>query len=276
MPMGILGVVAIPFGFDAECWRQMGYGIEWMDAVALWVAGLPGAFGRVTAFGTGPLLLATAGLLAIGLLKTPLRWSGALFILLSIAWAARTPVPDALVAGDGRSFAVRGADGRLAFHHSGGDTFAIREWLAADADGRDVHDRGLGQGIGCDASGCIGKFADGALVAYALEPDAFEEDCRRAVLVVAPRAVPTDCAATVIGRKAWRERGALAIRRTDSGFTVDATRPANFDRPWSPAPPRRSRAQSDADPSAEATTPAPSRAPLRDVTPQPDDIEADQ
>ena len=33
MPMGILGVVAMPFGFDAECWRQMGYGIEWMDAV---------------------------------------------------------------------------------------------------------------------------------------------------------------------------------------------------------------------------------------------------
>ena len=48
MPMGILGVVAIPFGFDAVFWRQMGYGIEWMDAVALWVASLPGAFGRVT------------------------------------------------------------------------------------------------------------------------------------------------------------------------------------------------------------------------------------
>ncbi len=49
MPMGILGVVAIPFGFDALFWRQMGYGIEWMDMVALWVAGLPGAFGRIAA-----------------------------------------------------------------------------------------------------------------------------------------------------------------------------------------------------------------------------------
>ena len=35
MPMGILGVLAMPFGFDAEFWRQMGYGIEWMDTVAL-------------------------------------------------------------------------------------------------------------------------------------------------------------------------------------------------------------------------------------------------
>ncbi len=63
--MGILGVVAMPFGFDAECWRQMGYGIEWMDRVALWVASLPDAYGRVTAFGSGPLLLMTAGLLVM-------------------------------------------------------------------------------------------------------------------------------------------------------------------------------------------------------------------
>ncbi len=70
MPMGILGVVTMPFGFDAECWRQMGYGIEWMDWVALWVASLPGAYGRIALFGTGPLLFATAGLLLMGLLKT--------------------------------------------------------------------------------------------------------------------------------------------------------------------------------------------------------------
>jgi len=60
----------------------------------------------------------------------------------------------------------------LAFHHSGGDTFAIREWLAADADGRDFHDRGLGGEIACDPAGCIGKLAGGGLVAYGLEPGA--------------------------------------------------------------------------------------------------------
>ena len=87
MPMGILGVVTIPFGFDGVFWRQMGYGIEWMDFVALWVAGLPGAFGRVTSFGTEPLILATLGLLLICLLRTPLRWSGFVFVVLAIAVA---------------------------------------------------------------------------------------------------------------------------------------------------------------------------------------------
>jgi competence protein ComEC len=272
MPMGILGVIAIPFGFDAEFWRQMGYGIDWMDAVALWVASIPGAFGRVTTFGTGPLLLATAGLLAVGLLKTPLRWSGAVFVLLAIIFAARTPVPDVLVAADGRTFAVRGADGRLAFHHSGGDTFAIHEWLAADADGRDVRDPGLGAGIACDPSGCIGKLAEGALVSYALTPDAFEEDCRRAVLVVTTRDAPPDCAAPVIGRKLWRERGALALRRDGSGFVMETARAEGFDRPWAP---QRARTASATNSDVPVSPPPASRVPPRDATPRPEDLQPD-
>jgi len=275
MPMGILGVIAMPFGFDAECWRQMGHGIDWMDDVALWVASLPGAYGRIDLFGTGTLLWATAGLLLLGLLKTPLRWSGALFLVLAVVTALLKPVPDVLIADDGRSFAVRGAEGRLAFHHIGGDTFSIHEWLAADADGRDVHDHGLGQGIACDPSGCIGRLADGTMVAYALDPDAFEEDCRRAALVIAVRAdAPPGCAATVIGREAWRERGALALRRTGSGFAVESARPQDYDRPWAPAPPRRMHEGEAIDGRGGAK--APSRLPPRDATPQQDDIEADQ
>ena len=164
MPMGILGILAMPLGLDAEFWRQMGYGIEWMNAVGLWVASLPGAYGRVPLFGVGPLLLATAGFLIIGLLKKPLRWSGAVAAVAATIWAASAPRPNVLIAGDGRGFAVRGNDGRFAIHHTGGDSFAVREWLAADADGRDAHDKSLGQGIVCDASGSIGKLADGALV----------------------------------------------------------------------------------------------------------------
>lgn len=76
MPMGILGVVVLPFGFDAVFWRMMGYGIDWMIAVVLWVTSLPGSVGRIQAFGTGPLLLGTAGILLLCLLRSPLRWSG--------------------------------------------------------------------------------------------------------------------------------------------------------------------------------------------------------
>jgi competence protein ComEC len=63
MPMGLIGLLAIPFGFDAEFWRPMGYGIEWMNLVALWVANLPGAVGHVTTFGTGPRAIQDAAAL---------------------------------------------------------------------------------------------------------------------------------------------------------------------------------------------------------------------
>lgn len=96
MPMGILGVLAMPFGFDAIFWRLMGDGLDWMIAVALWVTSLPGAVGRIQAFGSGPLLLGTAGLLLLCLLRTPLRWSGAVLALAASLWAVTTPRPDVL------------------------------------------------------------------------------------------------------------------------------------------------------------------------------------
>ncbi len=61
MPAGLLGLLAMPFGFDGVFWRLMELGIGWMIAVAQWVAALPGAVGRVPAFGMAPLLLATLG-----------------------------------------------------------------------------------------------------------------------------------------------------------------------------------------------------------------------
>ena len=101
MPMGILGLLAMPFGFDAVFWKLMGAGIDWMDTVALWVTSLPGAVGHVRAFGTGPLLLGTAAILLLCLLRTPLRWSGAVLAVAASLWAVTTPLPDVLVAGDG-------------------------------------------------------------------------------------------------------------------------------------------------------------------------------
>ena len=144
MPCGIAALVALPFGFDAPLWRLMGLGIDWMIAVALFVASLPGAVGRVTAFGAGPLLLCTFGLVLLGLLRSPLRWSGALAVVAAALWAARTPAPDVYVADRGDVVAVRGASGRLSVMRvANSDAFTVREWLAADADARTPKDASL-------------------------------------------------------------------------------------------------------------------------------------
>jgi competence protein ComEC len=234
MPAGILGLVTMPLGLDGPCWRLMGYGIDWMIAIALCVSGLPGALGRVAAFGAGPLLLCTAGLVVLSLLRTPLRFIGALLVGGAIALMLRAPQPDVLVSGDGTAFAVRGADGRLSMIKSGSDGFALREWLAADGDARAVKDETLANGIGCDASGCIGRLRDGSLVAFVKSIDAFEEDCRRAALVVSARDAPADCAAPVVDRQVLRRAGALALQRVGQGFAITPSRPAGYQRPWAP------------------------------------------
>ncbi|MGC2781457.1 MAG: ComEC/Rec2 family competence protein, partial [Bradyrhizobium sp.] len=129
MPAGLLGLLAAPFGLDGPFWSLMGWGIDWMIAVTRWVAALPGAVGRITAFGIGPMILASLGLILLGLLRTPLRWSGAVVLAAATVWAGATPLPDILISGDGRAVAVRGGDGRLHVMRTGKDVFVVKEWL---------------------------------------------------------------------------------------------------------------------------------------------------
>jgi competence protein ComEC len=124
MPMGILGVVSMPFGFDGVFWHLMGEDIDWMVWVAQWVGNLPRAVGRMRAFGTGPLLAGTADLppacaVAFGRggnvgRRQPLGHRIA---------AARC----VLVTDDGQTAAIRGPDGRLSILRSSRDSFAVKE-----------------------------------------------------------------------------------------------------------------------------------------------------
>jgi competence protein ComEC len=263
MPMGILGVLAMPFGFDTVFWQLMGQGIDWMNAVALWVASLPGAVGRMPAFGTGPLLLGTAGLLLICLLRTPLRWSGAAVVAVAAACAVMTPQPDILVAGDGQAAAFRGGDGRLAVLHAGRDSFAVKEWLASDADARTPKDAAADSGVRCDEVGCIGRLGDGRLISMVLGIEAFAEDCARAIVVISEREAPAACGATLIDRTVWQSYGAVALRWTGDHFAQTAALPRSYDRPWSHRTHRARAVSAQADPMLRHPPQA---------EPQPDDL----
>jgi len=230
-----LGLVAMPFGLDGVFWQTMGIGIDWMIAVTQWVAGLPGAIGRMAAFGIGPVIAASVGIILLGLLRTPLRWSGAAALVLAVAWALAVPQPDILVSGDGHNVGVRGKDGRLHLMRTAKDGFLLKEWLAADADGRQPTDASLAEGVSCDEAGCVTQMADGAFVALALRPDALTDDCDRAALVVTARQASPSCPSPVIDQDRLRSQGPIALRRTRAGFAVDAVRPRGVDRPWSPA-----------------------------------------
>jgi competence protein ComEC len=235
MPAGLLGLLAMPFGLDGVFWWLMGVGIDWMIAVTRWVADLPGAIGRMAAFGTGPLIAASLGIILLGLLRTPLRWSGAAVLGLSVAWALALPQPDILISADGHNVGVRGKDGRLHLMRTAKDNFLLKEWLAADADPRGPADSSLADGVSCDEAGCVTEMADGGLVALALKPEALSDDCAHAALLVTARQTPASCSSAVMSGDRWRRQGAIALWRRRDAYTLDAVKPRGADRPWSPA-----------------------------------------
>ncbi|HKD28141.1 MAG TPA: ComEC/Rec2 family competence protein [Xanthobacteraceae bacterium] len=262
MPAGLLALVAMPFGLDAPLWRLMGVGIDWMVAVAMWVASLPGAVGYVRAFGVGAMLLATVGLIVVCLLRSPLRFVGAGFVLAGCAVAMRAAPPDVMVSASGDVVAVRGADSRLSAVKFGSDTLSLREWLAADGDARLPNDRSVAEGFACDADGCVARLLDGAAVAVSRSAAAFADDCTRAILIVTLRPSPADCVATVLDRATLRSNGAMALTYRNGRFETQSARPGGLDRPWTR---RRDAARNTAPPgpavlsvatvSREATTP---------------------
>ncbi|MDB5501301.1 MAG: competence protein ComEC [Tardiphaga sp.] len=267
MPAGLLGLAAMPFGFDGVFWRLMDLGIQWMIVVTQWVAALPGAIGRMAAFGSGPLMAATAGIVMLGLLRTPLRFAGAGVLALSIAWALMVRQPDVLISGDGHSVAVRGRDGRLHLMRGARDSFLLKEWLAGDADARLPNDASLSDGVACDAAGCVTALADGALVALTLQADGFADDCAQAAIIVTAKQPPNDCAALVLNSATLQKNGATVLRYDRGRWVAEAVRPDGIDRPWSPAVP-------DAPEPETGDRPATSR-PV-DATPAEADVQAEE
>jgi competence protein ComEC len=165
---------------------------------------------------------------------------------------------------------VRGADGKLAVIKKGGDAFAVKEWLAADADARTTADPTLATGVVCDVVGCNARLANRSLVALAIGPEAFAEDCERAVLVVSSRSAPPDCLAIAIDRAVRMRSGALALRRIGSSWEITPARPDGYDRPWA-----RTRAASGASSTHDANGTSSKKPSARDAAPKPADLGPD-
>ncbi len=221
MPAGLLGLLAMPFGLDGVFWWLMGVGIDWMIVVTEWVAALPGAIGRMAAFGIGPLIAASVGIVLLG----------------TVADAAALVRRGHAGAGDGV-----GAGGST----TGYPDFRGRPQCRRSRPGRAVASDADRQGCvsasrsgwlpmpiraagGCVArGGCFlrrgrlrGAVADGALVTLALQPDALADDCARAALIVTAKQPPPGCAASLITLDRLRRQGTLALRRTRDGFAID-------------------------------------------------------
>lgn len=241
MPMALFAVVLMPFGLEALPLAPMGWGIEWMMLVARTVAGWSVGWGGVPAISLLSLLFVVAGFLWLGLWRERWRVLGIVPMVLALPVAAATPSPDILIDAGGETVAVRGIDGRYEIVNPKANRFAAENWLRADADSRGLDDIAA-DGVACDEAGCVARFRDGTRIAVGASPAAFEDDCRRAAVVVSRHRAPPWCrdSAMVIDRNALAAGGAHALYAIPGAapgsprFLVETAYPPGPRRPFMP------------------------------------------
>ncbi len=214
MPMALAALVLMPFGLEAVPLTAMGWGLDWVTAVARQVAEWSAGHGVVAAMPLLSLALTAGGFLWLALWRERWRLAGLVPMALALPVALMASHPDVLIDDRGITVAARGADGRYAIVNGKGESFVVDNWLRADGDGREPGDATLTAAVACDALGCVTPLGGaGAKVAVAGSRAALAEDCRMAAVVVSRFPVPPGCRdrAFVIDRRDVARHGAHAL-----------------------------------------------------------------
>ena len=131
-----------------------------------------------------------------------------------------------------------------------GDTFPVREWLAADADARTPTDPSLKDGVTCDEIGCVARLARWRGRGAAVRGGSLRGGLPPCGAGRQPATAPPSCAATAIDRTVWLRTGATALYRAGSGWERVVAYPPGYDRPWARA--AAARGESEASPHVSA------------------------
>ncbi len=253
MPLAMLAFALMPFGLEALALVPMGWGVEGLIAIAVWVAGWPGAVATIPAMPAWSLGAMAIGGLWLCLWRLPWRWLGLLPICAGLASPLFTPLPDLLISGDARRIALRGGNDADRYYFSSPANlpanaaprgFEAETWwrrLGAPAllpwpNARRNAATGADGSLRCEPEGCTAR-VKGWVIALPREERALAEDCRRADIVVAPFPIRGRCAGArlVIDRfDLWRE-GAHALYLHDDGrFSLRKVAAERGLKPWSP------------------------------------------
>jgi len=239
MPMAAVSVIVMPLRLDAVPLHAMGWGIDAMLTVGRFVSHLPGAVTIVAAWPMIALVLLSFGGLWMVIWRSVWRWLGLVPVLTGLFFVLVARPPDLLIARDGQTIAIRGADARLHFVRWPADDYSASEWLKRDGDSR--LPRGAiasaKDGVRCDAFGCVARLPNGSRVAAVLRRDALDEDCAEADVVISLVPARGVCRGPklVIDRFDVAKSGAYAVWLGER-ITVETVQQVRGARPWSAAP----------------------------------------
>jgi ComEC/Rec2-related protein len=233
----VFASVAMPFGLDGPFLAAMGWGLGLMLSIADWLS----ARSPLDAIGIVPLasvVILTLAILVATLATTWLRLAALPLAIVGLLLLFNRPLPDVLIAEDGRLVGVRTADGNLAVNRARPNGFTVDDWQRALLAGTIVKPAGKG-GFICKDGVCSITHSSGAVIVHFENATDVSAYCESATIVIAANpATRSACnrhqARVITGRELARKGAATsALRKLPDGFeivTEFATREPY--RPW--------------------------------------------
>jgi competence protein ComEC len=238
MPWALVSCLLMPFGLESIGLVPMGWGIQLIEWVAHWTAGLPGAALDLPSMPDWGLLLVVGGGLWLALWRTSWRRWGLVPMLIGIASLTAAHPPDLLLAGDGGLIAVRSNGGYL-LSSERSDRLIAESWVRTAGGipaGRlpMTGEAAEGGALRCDADACILE-RDGRRVALVREIRALDEECREADLVLSLVRAPRSCRGRtrLIDLVDLHRNGATALW-LDDPLRIESANQWRGERPWVP------------------------------------------
>ena len=237
MPMAMLAVLAMPFGFEEWPLWAMGQGLRLITDIAGWVAGLPHAN---LAVATLPGISAWClGFAAVWLCL----WTGRLRLLsivpviAAILLSVSTERPDILIDRTGKNVAIRNDAGQLALAQSRRAKYAAQKWLLHDGDGAKPADAAQRPGWICSKHRCLAKLGARTVI-YLKQGASVPAQCAGADILISEFPLRGACAEVRISIDRfdlWRH-GAQAIFLGSGDPQIVTAADRRGRRPWTIKP----------------------------------------
>jgi competence protein ComEC len=243
MPMALLSALLMPLGLEQLPLMAMEAGLKVVVLVSDHVASLPGADMIAPRPGPWAVLVLALGLIALCLLRGPVRLLGlAAMALGGVMMLSPPPPPDLLIEATGRNVALRDDTGQLVAAWPRRARFAVEKWLQANGEEVGLAAAAKRAGWRCRPDLCEAE-VKGRRVLYVSGMEGQPLDCAGIDILIAGYPLRGACprVRTRIDRFDLWQSGAAALWVTPQGVRVETARGQQGTRPWVVRPEARAR-----------------------------------
>ena len=251
MPAIALGLLLDTVGAGAPAWWVTEQSLNSLLALAHFTADQPGAVRLMPQMGEGTFALFVAGGLWLALWRGRVRLLGLIPVVAGVAALLVTPVPDVLIATDGRQVGIVGEGQRLLILRETRSTYVRDNLLeSAGLTGEPIALKSW-PGAQCSRDFCtmsIQRDGRGWTLLMALSRERIEERalaaaCEQSDIVIADRWLPASCRPRWLkaDRAMLAQSGGLAIYLADE--RIDSVAQSQGEHGWWRTPPQPSQAK---------------------------------